>query len=307
MCSIVLVTALSTALVQGPGEVARQRALVDSLLPQWQAAARAMMRADSLERARRQRRDLPVDTAMIGPFMVIAPDGEAAEHFRNFRAAVRERAAMLEGIPAELRRKLFVQRDGGGAWLRYQAERGDGTLVRIFGSSPRVRERFTRIAVDDAIYPYLPASLRTWVGSGQLGRGRQRAHVYREMATSQSAYARDCNRGEIPSCIIALGLDGRRTPSTLSDEARASFLMHALTTGGKAAIPRLQAAAEAEPAFVLQEASGVPLPQLVQSWRAGITRDYVSHAGLPRATLAALWWVAVALVFSLRSTRRRAE
>ncbi len=312
MCSraflLALIASVSVArpaYAQDSNEAARQRALVDSLLPQWFAVQLELLRADSVDRARRQGHNVAVDTAMIGPFTVIAPDEQASEHFRNFRRAVAERALMLEGLQAG-GQALFAQRDGVGPLLRFQAERSNAPLLRIYGSSPRVRERSTRVAVDNAIYRYLPITVRTWLGTDELARGRELGNVYREMATSPAPEVRECHRGNAAACLAALGLNAESTGG-FSPAARASLLMHALSVGPPGAVARLNTAAALTPGEALQRASRLDLSQLVRNWRSDIASEYVSYAGLARASVAAMLWAVASLLLALRSTRRRAE
>jgi hypothetical protein len=85
------------------------------------------------------------------------------------------------------------------------------------------------------------------------------------------------------------------------------LLLHALEKGGSGSLARLRAAGDLQVADAVAAAAGQPLNRLVKSWHSGITQGYVSHAGLPRAVAAALIWATIALLISLRSTRRRAE
>ncbi|HEY0304378.1 MAG TPA: hypothetical protein VGC44_05365, partial [Longimicrobiales bacterium] len=192
--------------------------------------------------------------------------------------------------------------------IRFQAERSKGKFVRIFGSSPRVRRRFTRIEVDNALYNFIPRAVREWLGGSELGRGRDHAHVYREMATSGAASVRACHGGSLDDCAQALGLTGPSADAPgFGSTARASFLLHALEVGGKGSLARLDAAAGAPPMTAIERASGQRVSEVVRAWRNDVARDYVSYAGLLRGSVAVLLWTAVAGLLALRSTRRRAE
>jgi hypothetical protein len=308
--AILLVCLLAPAetAAQESAEIAAQRARIDSLLPEWRAANREILRADSIRRARREQRQVPVDTVAIAPFVIIAPRKQSAAHFRNFRRAVAERAVMLEGIPENKHLKLFVENDGGGPEsIRYQAERSHGRFVRIFGNSPRVRQRFTRVEVDNALYEYLPPAVQAWLGGTELGRGRNRAEVYRELATSPSPTVRECHKGSTAACISALGIGSAPPDSGFSSTARGSFLMHALASGGAGSLARLNDAGNASAGVAIEQASGRQLPRLVNDWKRGLAREYVSYAGLVRASGAGLLWAVIAGLLALRSTRRRAE
>ncbi|HEY0305113.1 MAG TPA: hypothetical protein VGC44_09065, partial [Longimicrobiales bacterium] len=54
-------------------EIAERRARIDSLLPEWRAANAAILRAHAEKDAERRARQIAVDTAEIGPFVVVAP------------------------------------------------------------------------------------------------------------------------------------------------------------------------------------------------------------------------------------------
>src|SRR5687768_8070248 len=79
-------------------EAAAQRARVDSLIPEWRAASRELHYGDSVREARQRAAPVALDTAVFGPFVVVARDSESGEHFRNFEKAVAGRAAILRGI-----------------------------------------------------------------------------------------------------------------------------------------------------------------------------------------------------------------
>ena len=289
-------------------EAAAQRARVDSLIPEWRAARREMHYDDSVREARLRAQPLALDTAVFGPFMVVARASESQEHFRNFDKAVASRADILRGISPQSRVRLFVERDiGQDDALRFRARQSTGHHVRIFGGSPRARLRFTRLAVDNAMYEFVPPNVRSWLRDAGLSKAADRASIYRELATSSSPVVRACYKEDVASCIRALQLGGATPDSlALSVTARASMLMHALSESD-ATMWRLMAAADRAPASALEHASGELLPALVRSWRRQIDSSYMSHAGLSRASAAAFLWSIVALLLALRSTRRRAE
>lgn len=289
-------------------EAATQRARLDSLLPELRAASRELHYGDSIRQARRRAAPLALDTARFGPFVVIARDSESREHFRNFEKAVAGRAGMLRGLSSQHKVLLFVERDiGQNDVMRFRARESGGQHVRIFGTSPRRRLRFTHIAVDNAIHEFVPPAVRAWLRDAGLSKGREQAAVYRELATSPSPIVRACHKKHVAPCLSALQLAGTAPDSVaLSATARASMLMHALTSAD-ASIARLIATGSVPAATALEQASGRRLSALVQSWHEEIAGSYMSHAGLARASGAALFWSVAVLMLALRSTRRRAE
>jgi hypothetical protein len=299
-------TDLAGAQSVGHSAIEAQRARLDSLLPELHAVSQALHYGDSLRAEARRRRQVELDTAVVGPFVVITHDKESREHFRNFSRAVNERAVFLDGLHAAAM-ELWVERDvPRDDALRHHAREANARHVRIFGGSPRLRLRFTKAAVDDAVFGFLPGNVQTWLGDSDLSRGRAHSLVYRELATSQFRLVRDCYRGVPAACAQALQFTDRERGS-LSSTARASLLLHALEKGGAGSLARLRAAGDLQLADAVAAAAGQPLDQLMKSWHSSITQGYVSHAGLPRAAAAALIWGAIALLISLRSTRRRAE
>ena len=290
----------------GHQAIEAQRARLDSLLPELHAASQALHYGDSLRAEARRRRRIELDSAVIGPFIVITHDKEGREHFRNFSTAVNERAAILRGLQASPM-ELWVERDvPRGDGLHEHARLAKARHIRIFGSSPRLRLRFTRVAVDNAVFGYLPSNVQTWLNDSDLSKGRAHPLIYRELATSQSRLVQDCYRGVLAACTHALQFTNRERGS-LSSLARASLLLHALEMGGAGSLARLRAAGDLQPADAIAAAARQPVNRVVQSWRNAITRGYVSHAGLPGAAAAAVFWGLIALMVSLRSTRRRAE
>lgn len=290
-------------------EVAAQRARVDSLIPEWRSVSRELHHADSVRRARMRARTVAVDTAVIGPFLVIARASESREHFRNVRKAVAARSAMLAGIPEERRATLFLERDLPRTdGLRFQAERANAPLIRIFGSSPRQRLRHTRAAVDDAIGSFLPPGVQGWLTGVRLSHGRESAAVYRELATSPAAGIRACFDGTADACISALRLAAPvPDDASFGASARASFVIFTLARGGDGAVMRLHEARNGSVVAALEHAGGSALPHLVRGWREELAQRYVSHPGLSRSSIAAFFWAAMATLIALRSTRRRAE
>lgn len=304
-----LLLAVPASAQQIDNALARQRARIDSLLPEWRAAARQLRVADSISRAQRRTHPPVVDSALIGPFVVIAPLDEAAEHFRNFREAFARRAAIFEGMPAASRVRVFVERDiPRSTTLRFLAEQSRGRFIRIYGSSAGARTQQTRAAVDDAIAEFLPLRVRVWLGGAELSRANESARIYRQLATSPSPLVHACHRGNTAACIDALDLGSApRVAVGLGQAARASFLLHALKQGAPGSLGRLQHDSTASVSVVLERLTRQPLATLVADWQNAVRNSYVSHAGLPRASLAASFWAAIALLFALRSTRRRAE
>lgn len=94
-------------------------------------------------------------------------------------------------------------------------------------------------------------------------------------------------------------------PLPLSRDARASFLLTALSLGGGGAIARMQAG-PASAGEAIAAAAGTDLQSLTKTWLANVERaGRATRAGMATGALASVIWAAVALTLALRSTRRR--
>ena len=101
-------------------------------------------------------------------------------------------------------------------------------------------------------------------------------------------------------------LRGKEPVIPLSSEARASFLGHALWTGGANAFRRLRAAEDGPLLDRLAAAAGVPGDSLLASWRREVLAARPSSwGGLARSPVALLFWMVFFGALAVRSTRWR--
>jgi hypothetical protein len=196
-------------------EAQAQHARIDSLIPEWRAANRAVLMADSVRRARRLASEQePLDTLVLPAFMIVARHKQAAETFAAFRAAVRRRGDMLEGIPRDRHVTLLVQWEVDRyRTLELMSGRPRHRLVSLYGVNPDRRRRSAFSGVDGALVDFLSPSVRAWLADPNLLNRTDRAHVYRELATSSSAHARGCFRRDPSACLAALELNDTPDPT----------------------------------------------------------------------------------------------
>jgi hypothetical protein len=189
-------------------DAASQRALLDSLIPQLYAAKRALLHADSVERAMQiSAVSDPLDTAVVHPFVLIAPRGQAAETFAAFRAAVRRSPALYADFPVHRRLTLGVE------WqakphrrLQLLARENNLRMVALYGGSSSRRAKSADAAARDALLPLMPHSVRVWLQDQHWSRGTETDRVYRSLAMSPSPVGQRCFRSDVTACARALGL-----------------------------------------------------------------------------------------------------
>lgn len=127
----------------------------------------------------------------------------------------------------------------------------------------------------------------------------------RPLGDRETAVWEECvDAGRDDACDLLLRDRDPVTP--LSPEARASFLGHALWTGGVGAFQRLREADGESVADRLVAAAGIPEDSLLASWRREVLAARPSvWGGLGRSPVALLFWVAVFGAVAMRSTRWR--
>jgi hypothetical protein len=216
MCKrIVLMLAVLIGGAAVPGnaqdrDVAKQRALIDSLLPELAAARREMLRADSLVRAMQVTEvNDPLDTAVVQPFTIIAPRGQAAETFALIREAVRRAPHLFGSLPPDPRLVIGIEWQAAPhRGLQALARRSNIRMASLYGGSRSARARggSADAAVANALLPLMPDSVRVWLQDQDWSRGRETDRVHRHLATSPSPYAQRCFRYDVEGCNRAMGL-----------------------------------------------------------------------------------------------------
>jgi hypothetical protein len=107
MYKIAFLAALAIALLPGTlraqqrvsPEAAAYRARLDSLVPVYRAAKRALAIADSVRDTEQLAAQLqPLDSASIPPFILVAPHSKAERAFPLFRHALEDRRALIADL-----------------------------------------------------------------------------------------------------------------------------------------------------------------------------------------------------------------
>jgi hypothetical protein len=193
-------------------DAVRQRAVIDSLLPQVAAARSAMIRADSLERAARMTVDgEPLDTAIVQSLTIIAPRSQFNETVAAFQIAAARAQELLSGLPRDRRLVLAVEwQIKPHSGLQALARREGLRSVAIYGGTRARRAQSVEAALADAVLPLMPDSMRAWLQDQIWSRGVETDNVHRQLATSPAPDAGACLRNDMNACARALGLAPQR-------------------------------------------------------------------------------------------------
>lgn len=334
-------------------EAAAYRARIDSLLPEYRAAQRALARVDSVRKAEQlaaQRE--PLDSLFFAPFVVVTPHSKAARVLPIFRNAIEERHALLAQLEDAPPITLLIERDSQYRAFQSMAKAPRHHKVSLLREDRERDRRIVGNAIDDALMDLAPPSVRAWLLDGRIARGHNAKSAYRALATSPSAMAQRCHDGGAEDCVLTLGLGApfdsargytneqirmfavraqgtnRRAytdcrdsgimaqcfavlrpyggpPLPLGNIPRANFLAFALERGGAGSMARLNASGP-DAAAAIAAAAGTDVRTLAREWREDLeAAKPLANAGTGLAGLATLVWAVAAMLFAIRSTRRR--
>ena len=133
-----------------------------------------------------------------------------------------------------------------------------------------------------------------------------RTLAVRRRGSSGRAYANCRDAGIMEQCYALLRPYGG-PPLPLGKIPRSSFLVFALERGGSGSLARLHTGGPDAKAAIAA-AARADLPTVASEWRKHIeAAKPVANAGTGRAGIVTLLWAAAAMLFSLRSTRRRLQ
>jgi hypothetical protein len=363
MYRVAVTMALAIALLPGSlhaqspisPEAATYRARLDSLLPEYRAASRALALADSMRDAEQiaaQRQ--PLDSVWIPPFMLVTPHSKSGRVFPVFRGALADRRALLAQLDRAPVITLLIEKDSPYRAFRPMRKAPRHHIVSLRSGEAMWDHKLAANAIDDALLDLAPPSVQEWLADGRITHGRDGKSTYRLLATSPSRLAKRCYAGVIDDCLTALGLgaplDSTRgysnadirtlavrrhgsnsrayancrdagiieqcyallrpyggPPLPLGKIPRSTFLVFALERGGAGAMARLHAGGP-DPKSAIAAAARADLQTIAREWRNHIEATKpVANAGTGRAGLVTLLWAAAAMLFSLRSTRRRLQ
>jgi hypothetical protein len=260
----------------------------------------AERRAAAAERAAAR---LQMDTTAVGPFLIVGTEMLPSAMRQSAASAV----ADAWGSVASMVGPAAVHLDGVviGVGLDVRLPLSDSAVVIAYPLS-RLSGRAEPLAVGrgvvwKALVEVMPSDVRDWLDGG-LDAEHSRMWAYRDLATSGHPEARRCLDQHIPSCVLAVTGEGA---AEMNAHTRASLLRHALDMGGAGSYARLFVDAP-DVSGRLSRAAGMPITELVSSWRAAVQEARPNvHAGIARAGLWTLLWLAALALLAMRSTRWR--
>jgi len=185
-------------------------ARIEALIPRVEEADRA---ADLAERNRsdsvRAANQVPQDTVMIGPFMVVTPDGQTELAKEALSPHIGEVLPWIRGSEELLRDHAWAYQYG---WFSEPIFLDSVTVhnVTIHRRYSRARSRtWIRTALGEALHDALPAEdpeLRDLASPSNLLPTDDWGWVYRALASAPNLSAEECLDGDLAWCWEALGL-----------------------------------------------------------------------------------------------------
>lgn len=270
---------------------------IDSLLDVGARYQRLLHERDSARAAAVE--VLAADTTVVGPFLFVNRGAPRPAAVAALQAAWERRAPLVGGAVTQLNGVIISTN---------LSARELNTGVPVHHYRPRVREgspEFDDAAeqvVAAALVAAMPQDVQDWIGGGSLATPDAFLWAYRDLATSASIPARRCYALDMDACALAVVGDAA---SLMNPATRISLLQHALELGGNGAYARFIEAAP-EIGSRLARAADHPLDEVMTGWRSAVqdARPRV-HAGVARAGLWTLIWLAALGLLAMRSTRWR--
>ena len=248
----------------------------------------------------------PAVTLLVGSDVAFAEMQKAPRHrvvsmFMTFHRGLRQRIA-----DAAVDNALHeFMSDSTRAWLM------DGKI----STGSDYTDTFRELATNDAVLTQgcLASRNESCIDALGLGapldslRGHTPDQIRRLAARSPvpgNALQRGCvDRNDFQQCMQFYAPYGG-PPLPLSANTRAGVLRFAFERGGRGSVAR--AMRGANPADAISLAAGMPVEEVVGEWRRTIDRERsVPARGIATGGATTLLWAGVAVVFALRSTRRR--
>lgn len=211
--------------------VAVQRERVEAAYAEYKAAARAVERADSIEKARRLHADVgPLDSMIAAPFIIVTRGPEAQQTFRAFRNAIAKRRTQVAGLEAFPPITLLVQVDSQYPRFQLMGRAARHHLVMLHSRARENYGNLALVALDNALLDYAPQPLRVWLGDSRYTGGRERETVSRALATARSGVAKRCVSGDTSACVT--GFELTTNPDSMRGYTRAEIRAIAARTPG---------------------------------------------------------------------------
>lgn len=188
-------------------EAAAYRARLDSLIPVYREASRALAVADSVRDAEllaAQRE--PLDSVAIPPFVLVMPKSKAEGVVPLFRQVLADRSALIAQLDRAPHITLLIEGDSQYRPFRSMSKAPRHHIVSLRGGDAKKVRKNTANAVDDALLDLAPPAVQEWLVDGRIIHGRNGKAAYRELATSPSRITKRCYAGVTDDCLTALGL-----------------------------------------------------------------------------------------------------
>jgi hypothetical protein len=184
------------------------RARLDSIGAEYRATAEALRaHRQAVTQARAAAVAEELDTAAVGPFLVVARPRELSTAARYFAAAWSHTARLLGELRDSVGPHTFLVSAGGRVPVFETMRAGNEDVV--FLRSWRYGRPLTaaaEAAIGRLLQELVPQSVRSWTGSGLMQATPWDA-VYRALALSAAMPARACLAGDAAACLEALVVD----------------------------------------------------------------------------------------------------
>lgn len=304
---------------QQSAEVARLQARMDSLMPIYDAASRALARTDSIRAAQRLEVEREaLDSTRLGSFIIVTQGSQTERLLPVFRDAYAERAAMFAGLPDSVRITLLVEADRQYLAFQFMAKAPRHHVVTILRDDADRRRSIALKALDDASLDLAPPAVRQWLMDARPSGARDARRAYRLLATAQAEVAKRCFRNAPGACADALALTGAldslggytpaqiralvvRSHARTDERIRSDCLrlndiskcLRVLSVYGGAPIPLHQQLRASLFAYALQQGGPGAAARLHQRQDANAAQAVSATAAVPVEQLAREWRAAV--------------
>lgn len=182
---------------------------IDSLMPFYEAAGRAWMHVDSIRVAQKLDAERePLDSARLGPFLIVTQRSLTKRLLPVFRNAYVERAAMFAGVADSVRITLLAEGEEQYLAFQFMAKAPRHHVVTVLPADADTERRIALNAFDDAMLGLAPPAVRAWLMDARPSSARDARRSYRLLATAQANIAKRCFRNEPGACAQALALAG---------------------------------------------------------------------------------------------------
>jgi hypothetical protein len=208
VCLVALLPAYAVSAQGWDARIREHRARVDSLELLYQQARQRAEESERRERESRLDRRPVIDTAFVGPMVILAQPSVVRRSTERFSEAWQHYEPLLGSSAARLRGVVFlVSGDRPSVTLQSMRTRANHWEVALLSTLRREAEREIALrAVGAPIHKLMPTEVQRWLGEIPLGATQDPSRVYRELAMSTVASGQRCYRGELSACSALLAL-----------------------------------------------------------------------------------------------------